>query len=494
MPKRAVVIGGGFGGLAGALRARAKGYDVTLVDKLDRLGGRAYVYNRNGFIFDAGPTIITAPFLLDELFALFNRDVRDYMELRPVEPWYRIRFDDGSVFNYGGTLEEMTEEIRRFSPEDVDGYHRLLARTKRIFDIGFVKLGDQPFHNPLSMLKITPHLFTLSSWVSVYGLVKKYIKNDKLRQVCSFHPLLVGGNPFSTTCIYALIHYLERAWGVHFAMGGTGSVVAGLEKLMREEGIDIQLGAEVDEIEVSKRTVSGVRLKDGRTLPADTVICNGDAPFVYKPLIKPENRRKWSDRALNRMQYSMGLFVIYFGATKQYPDLAHHMILLGPRYQGLLEDIFDRKTLSDDFSLYLHAPTRTDPSMAPPGCETFYVLAPVPNLQGEVDWSVEGDRFRDRIFDYLDATVCPGLKQHLVEDFYVTPEHFHDTLNTLHGTGFSVEPRFTQSAYFRFHNKSEDVGNLYFVGAGTHPGAGMPGVLTSAKVVERLLPNGNGKA
>lgn len=488
MAKKAVVVGGGFGGLASALRTRAAGYDVTLVDKLDQLGGRAYAYQRNGFVFDAGPTIITAPFLIEELFALFGRDVRDYVNMVPVEPWYQVRFHDGRIFNYGGTIDDMLDQIRQFEPADVDGYLKLLDRTKRIFEVGFEQLGDQPFHDPRAMLKIIPHLFTLSSWVSVHGLVRKYIKNEYLRQVCSFHPLLVGGNPFTTTCIYSLIHFLERKWGVHFAMGGTGAVVSGLEKLMNEVGIEIRTSTEVDEIEVKNRQVSGVRTKAGETLPADAVICNADAPAVYKHLIAPQHRRKWTDRAVEKMRYSMGLFVLYFGATRQYPDLAHHIILLGKRYKELLADIFDRKILADDFSLYLHAPTRTDPSLAPPGCETMYVLSPVPNLQGDVDWSQVGPAYRDKIVDFLDSTVCPELKQHITEDFFVTPEHFKGTLNTLHGTGFSIEPTFTQSAYFRFHNKSEDVGNLYFVGAGTHPGAGMPGVLTSAKVVERLLP------
>jgi phytoene desaturase len=478
--------------MAAALRARARGYDSLLVDKLDMLGGRASVHRRNGYVFDAGPTIVTAPFLLEELFALFDRRIEDYVEIREVHPWYRIRFEDGSVFNYGGTLEQQLEEIRKFEPADVDGYLKLLERTKKIFEIGFMKLGDQPFHRPSAMLKIVPHLFTLESWVSVYGLVERYIRNDKLRRVCSFHPLLVGGNPFTTTCIYSLIHYLEREWGVHFAMGGTGAIVAALQKLMDEVGVEVRLNTEVEEILVQNGSARGARFRDGQTVPADMVICNADAPFVYKHLIAPEHRRKWTDRNIERMQYSMGLFVLYFGTTKTYPDLAHHMILLGKRYKELLADIFDRKVLSDDFSLYLHAPTRTDPSMAPPGCETFYVLSPVPNLQGEIDWEKSGPEYRDKVVEYLDQTVVPGLKEHITEDFYVTPQHFLGNLNTLHGTGFSVQPTFRQSAYFRFHNKSEDVGDLYFVGAGTHPGAGMPGVLTSAKVVDRLL-GGNGE-
>jgi phytoene desaturase len=492
MGQSAIVIGGGFGGLAAAARLRARGYDTTLVEKLDQLGGRATVYRRNGYVFDAGPTIITAPFLFEELFALFGKRLEDYVDIQPVYPWYRIRFEDGDVFNYGGTLEQQLEEVRRIEPADVDGYRKLLARTQKIFEVGFEQLGDQPFHNPLTMVKIIPHLFTLESWVSVYGLVKRYIKSPKLRQVCSFHPLLVGGNPFSTTCIYTLIHYLERKWGVHFAMGGTGAMVTALQRLLEEEGVDIRLSSPVEQILVEQRNVSGVRLASGEELKAQTVVCNADAPWVYKNLLASEHRRKWTDRAVERMKYSMGLFVWYFGTKRTYPELAHHTILLGPRYRGLLDDIFNRKILADDFSLYLHAPTRTDPALGPEGCETFYVLAPVPNLQGEINWATEGPALRERVGQYLEDTLIPGLSANLTEDFYVTPEHFRDQLNTLHGTGFSVEPTFTQSAYFRFHNKSEDVRNLYFVGAGTHPGAGMPGVLTSAKVLDRLIPAVNG--
>ncbi len=492
MSRKAVVIGSGFGGIAAALRVRARGYDVTLVEKLDTLGGRARVFERNGFIYDAGPTIITAPFLIDELFALFDRKTEDYVNIVPVEPWYRIRFDDGDVFDYGGTLEDMEAQIRKFEPNDVPGYHELLKHTQQMFEIGYVKLGDQPFHNPFAMIGLVPYLLKLQCWKSVYGMVSRYIKDDKLRRVCSFHPLLVGGNPFTTTCIYSLIHYLERKWGVHFAMGGTGAVVRGLAKLMSEVGVDVRLSSEVEQIDVQSRKVSGVRLTSGETLPADIVVCNADAPFVYKHLIAPQHRRTWTDRKIERLRYSMGLFVLYFGATRTYPDLAHHTILLGERYKGLLEDIFERKKLSQDFSLYLHAPTRTDPSMAPEGCETFYVLAPVPNLQGDTDWEQVGPRYRDQVVKYLEDTVCPDLSQHITEDFYVTPNYFLNDLNTLHGAGFSIEPCFTQSAYFRFHNKSEDVNGLYFVGAGTHPGAGMPGVMTSAKVVDRLLSGANG--
>lgn len=487
--EKAIVVGGGFGGLGAALRARKKGYDVTLIDKQDRLGGRGYVYRRNGFVFDAGPTVITAPFLLEELFELFGKRIADYVDIRPIYPWYRIRFHDGTWFDYGGTLEQTLEQIRQIEPADVDGYLKLLEKTKKIFEIGFVELGDKPFLDPGSMLKIVPHMVSLSSHRTVWSNTSKYIKNDKLRRVFSFQPLLVGGNPFTTTSIYSLIYYLERNWGVHFAMGGTGAIIDALGELMEEEGIEIRLNETVEEVLVEHGRAVGVRLAGGEELRSDVVICNAEAAYLYKRMIAPEHRRKWTDRRVDRMKYSMGLFVLYFGATRTYPDLAHHTILLGDRYEGLLTDIFDKKILPDDFSLYLHAPTRTDPSMAPPGCEAFYVLSPVPNLQGDVDWSETGPHYAERIIDYLDRTVCPDLKQHLTEQFFVAPDHFKNHLLTEYGTGFSVQPLLTQSAYFRFHNRSEDIENLYLVGAGTHPGAGMPGVLCSAKVLEHVLPS-----
>ena len=528
MPPKAIVIGAGFGGLAAAARLRARGYDVTVVDKQTQAGGRATAYHRDGYTFDAGPTVVTAHFLFDELFALFGKKREDYIEFREVYPWYRIGFADGTFFDYGGTLEQTLAEIRKIEPADCDGYLRLLEHTKRIFDVGFTQLGDQPFDTIWSMVKVAPELVTLGTWRTVWQMACKYMTNDKLRRVFSFQPLLVGGNPFNTTSIYSLIHYLEREWKVHFAMGGTGAIVSGIVKLLEEEGVTFRLGEEVkrivvnkfDELDLSTRRargfkerplmVKGVVLADGERIPlngtsddmdaehdtvdaGDVVVCNADAPAVYKHLIAPEHRPKWTDKKIEKLKYSMGLFVWYFGTKKQYPEVAHHTILLGERYAEHLREMFDLKQLAlDDFSTYLHRPTATDPSMAPPGCDSFYVLCPVPNLQGNVDWKTMGPKYRDLILDDLERRLLPGLRENLAVDFFVTPEHFRDNLNALHGTGFSIQPTFGQSAYFRFHNKSEDVANLYFVGAGTHPGAGMPGVLCSAKVLERVLPPGRG--
>ena len=492
MPENAIVIGGGFGGIAAALRLRKRGYAVTLIDKQDKLGGRAYVYHRNGFVFDAGPTVITAPFLIDELFELFGKNREDYVKLVPLYPWYRIQFADGIRFNYGGTLEQTLDEIRKIEPADADGYLKLLAHARKIFDVGFTQLGDKPFSTIWSMVKVAPQLISLGTWRSVWQMTCKYIKNEKLRRVFSFQPLLIGGNPFATTSIYSLIQHLEREWGVHFAMGGTGAIVAALQKLMREAGIKILLDTEVSRILLDARSsedrVNAVRIRDGDKLSADIVVCNADAPFVYKRLLDDALQSgRGAQSRLNRLKYSMGLFVLYFGTRKKYDEVVHHTILLGQRYRELLKEMFDDHKLEiKDFSLYLHRPTATDPSMAPRGCDAFYVLCPVPNLQGQIDWKITGPQYRELILDYLELMLLPDLRKHIVEDFYVTPEHFRDNLNTLHGTGFSIQPTFRQSAYGRFHNKS-DIAGLYFVGAGTHPGAGLPGVLCSAKVLENVL-------
>ncbi|MEM1203002.1 MAG: phytoene desaturase family protein [Acidobacteriota bacterium] len=490
----ALVIGAGFGGLAAALRLRARGYDVTVIDRQDQAGGRAAVHRRAGYTFDAGPTIITAPFLIDELFDLFGRRSEDYVTLRSLEPWYRIRFDDGRHLDYSGDMETMLDEIRRFEPRDVDGYRRMLQLTEKIYKVGFEQLGDQPFHRLSTMTRLIPALGRLRSDRSVYRQTAHFIRHPLLRQALSFHPLLVGGNPFTTTSIYSLIHYLERTGGVHFAMGGTAALVEGLVRLLDEQGVSWRLGETVETILTEgppgggrRARAAGVRLASGETLRADLVVANADAPFVYRNLVPAEHRRKWSNPRIDSRKYSMGLFVLYFGATRTYPHLAHHEILLGPRYRGLINDIFERQHLAEDMSLYLHAPTRTDPSLAPPGCESMYALVPVPNLQADIDWSVTGPELRDRLVERLSQTVCPDLERHIVEDFYVTPENFRGDLLSHFGAGFSVQPVLTQSAWFRFHNRSEELRDLYLVGAGTHPGAGVPGVLTSAKVLDRLL-------
>lgn len=484
---RTVVIGAGLGGLAAAIRLRARGHQVLVLEAMDQPGGRAAVFRRDGFTFDAGPTVITAPYLIQELFTLAGRDWRDYLELLPVDPFYRIMFADGTTFDYTGDEERLLAQIREFEPRDVEGYRRLAAHAERIFDIGYTQLADVPFGRAWDMIRIIPQMIRLGNHRSVYGQVARYLRDERLRQAFSFQPLLVGGNPFRVTSIYLLIHWLERKWGVWFARGGTTEIVQALVRLLEEMGGELRLRSPVREIAVAGGRVSGVYTEDGEHIPADVVVANGDPAHVYGSLIPPQHRGRNHQRALDRRKFSMGLFVGYFGTDRTYPELAHHTIILGPRYKELLGDIFDRKILADDFSLYLHAPTRTDPALAPPGHEGFYVLSPVPNNLSGIDWSVEGPRYFDRILDHLEERVLPGLREHLVTSFHVTPDYFRETLRSTHGAGFGIEPRLSQSAYLRFHNRSRDVGGLYFVGAGTHPGAGVPGVLSTAKVLERLI-------
>ncbi len=485
---RIVVIGSGFGGLAAAIRLRAQGHDVTVLEQRDQPGGRAYVYRQDGFTFDAGPTIITAPWLIDDLFALTGRHTADYVSLVPIDPFYRIRFEDGSVFEYSGDREALLREVRRFSPADEAGYEAFTRQSRAVFDTGMA-LIDKPFGRARDMLAVLPDLVRLRADRSVAALAERHLKDERLRQVFSFHPLLVGGDPFATTSIYALIHHLEREWGVWFAMGGTGALVRALVRLLEEMGGRLQLSTRAAEILVDDRTrrATGVRLADGSVLAADAVVSNADVAFTYTKLVAPRHRRRNTDARYARLDYSMSLFVLYFGTDRRYEEMAHHEILMGPRYRGLLRDVFHAKKLADDFSLYLHRPTATDPSLAPPGCDAWYVLSPVPHLGGPTDWRTAAGPYRDRIIQYLEERYLPGLSRHIVTARHIDPLHFRDTLSSHLGSAFSVQPTLTQSAWFRPHNQSEDIPNLFFAGAGTHPGAGIPGVLSSGKIVADLI-------
>ncbi len=486
--RHAVVIGSGFGGLAAAVRLGARGWRVTVLEKNDQPGGRARVFREGGFTFDAGPTVVTAPFLFEELWSLCGKRMSDDIDMRPVTPFYRIRFDDGAVFDYTGDAAAMRREVAKLSPGDVEGYERFVAMSERIFKVGFEALAHVPFGTWSSMLKIAPDMVQLESYRTVYGLVAKFVKDERLRQVMSFHPLLVGGNPFSTTSIYTLIAFLERKWGVHFPMGGTGALVSGLVKLIEGHGNAVRLNSEVRRILIEGGRAVGVELEDGEKIRADAVVSNADSAWTYRYLVDPAHRRAWTDRRIERARYSMSLFVWYFGTKRKYEDVAHHTILLGPRYKELLHDIFERKVLADDFSLYLHRPTATDPSLAPDGCDAFYVLSPVPHLDSGVDWRAKAEPYRKAVERYLSRTVMPGLADEVVASRTLTPREFHEDLLSIKGAAFGMEPVLTQSAYFRPHNKSEDIEGLYLVGAGTHPGAGMPGVLSSARVLDTVLP------
>ncbi len=488
MAKKIIVIGSGFGGLASALRMRAKGYDVTLLEKHADIGGRARVFKKDQFTYDGGPTVITAPYLFEELFSLFGKKISDYVKIVPLDLWYRFVFNNGETFDYNGNSKSMEKQIKKFSAEDYKGYKRLVNFTEKIFDKGFTDLADKPFNNLVFMLKQVPALLKLKSYKSVYSLVSNYISHEKLRKVFSMHPLLVGGNPFSTTSIYTLILFLEKKWGIHYSMGGTGSVVKALEKLMKEENIKIIKNAEVTEILTKNKSVTAVKINNSEVINCDYIICNSDPPNVYENLIKSKDNYSFLfKQKMKRMDYSMGLFVYYFGSKKKYENVAHHTIYFGESYEKHLDKIFEKKTLSEDISYYLHRPSATDPNMAPEGQDAFYVLVPVPNNLSKINWSNEGNKFKNLILDKMDKSVLPGIKGNVVSDFYLTPDYFEKDLATLHGSGFSIQPKFSQSAYFRFHNQSEIFNNLYFVGAGTHPGAGMPGVLSSAKVLDKLF-------
>ena len=483
-----IVIGSGFGGIAAALRLKAKGHKVTLIEKHPDLGGRARVFRKNGFIFDGGPTVITAPYLINELFELFKKNPKDYIKLSPLKVWYQFVFEDKSKFNYSGNENEMKAQIKELNKEDVKGYEKLVNFTKKIFDKGFTELADIPFDKPFVMMQQLPSLLKLKSYKSVYSLVSSYIKNEKLRRMLSMHPLLVGGNPFTTTSIYGLILYLEKKWGIHYSMGGTGNIIKGFEKLMNEVGIKVIKGNEVTKILSKNNKITGIQLDNHDYIDANNVICNADPPAVYEKLLDEKNDNsflfKWKKK---RMEYSMGLFVYYFGTKKIYDNVEHHTIKFGSKYKEHLDDIFDKKKLNNDISYYLHRPSATDKSMAPEGNDCFYVLVPVPNNQSGIDWSIEGDKMKKLIIDKMENDLMPNLRNNIVEDFYLTPDYFEKDLNTKFGSGFSIQPKFTQSAYFRFHNKSEIYDGLYFVGAGTHPGAGVPGVLSSAKVLDKIL-------
>ncbi len=484
----AVVIGSGFGGLAAAIRLGAKGYRVTILEKLDAPGGRAYVYRQDGFTFDAGPTIVTAPFLFEELWKLCGRKMSDDVTLVPVSPFYRIRFQDGSHFDYSGDPNAMRREIARFSPDDVDGYDAYMKASEEIFKVGFERLGDVPFSHWTDMARIAPEMIKLSSYRSVFSLVSKFFRDERLRVVFSFHPLLIGGNPFTASSIYCLIAFLERRWGVHFALGGTGRLVEGLVGLIEGQGGRLRCNEEVREIIVRNGVACGVRLASGETIDANFVVSNADSAWTYRHLLPASVRSRWTDKRIERARYSMSLFVWYFGTRRKYDDVPHHTILLGPRYRELLTDIFERKVLASDFSLYLHRPTATDPSLAPDGCDAFYVLSPVPHLQSGTDWSVMAEKYRRAIARELGNTMLPDLENQIVSSRLLTPQDFQDRLSSFRGAAFGLEPILTQSAWFRPHNKSEDIANLYLVGAGTHPGAGLPGVLSSARVLDSLVP------
>jgi phytoene desaturase len=486
--RTAAVIGAGFGGLALAIRLQSAGIATTVFEKRDKPGGRAYVYEQDGFKFDGGPTVITDPDCLDQLWALSGRRREDYVEFLPVAPFYQLCWEDGHRFDYANDQAEIDAQIRAISPEDVEGYRKFLAYSEDLFHEGYEKLGTVPFLNFWSMIKAAPQLMRLESHRSVYSKVSQFIKHDHLRQAFSFHSLLVGGNPFETSSIYALIHALERRGGVWFAKGGTGALIRAMVKLLEDLGGKVHLSAEIDRIDTEGHRATAIVLRDGSRHPFDQVASNADVVHTYKHMLRDTQRGESNGKSLEKRRFSMSLFVIYFGLKRQHPELRHHMVLFGPRYRELIRDIFKADGLADDFSLYLHTPSVTDDSLAPPGQSAHYVLSPVPHLgTADIDWAVEGPKYRDRILKYLNDRYIPGLLEDLVSVHHITPFEFRDDLNSHLGSAFSIEPILTQSAWFRPHNRDDVIPNLYIVGAGTHPGAGIPGVVGSAKATAGLM-------
>ena len=485
--KQAAVIGAGFGGLALAIRLQSAGIATTLIEGRDKPGGRAYHWKKDGYTFDAGPTVITDPACLKELWALTDADMAADVELMSVSPFYRLSWPDGTTFDYANDDAALMREIAAIEPEDVSGYLHFLDYSAGVYAEGYQRLGHVPFLDFKTMVRAAPALAKHEAWRSVYSIVSRYVKNEKLRQAFSFHTLLVGGNPMATSAIYALIHKLERDGGVWFPRGGTNALVDGMVRHFERLGGTVRLGDPVDEIETLGDLVTGIRTQSGWSERFDAVASNADIVHSYRLLRHSSRGRREADR-LGRKRFSPSLFLVHFGVRGAFPDVPHHMVLFGPRYEGLLADIFDRGVLSRDFSLYLHHPTVTDPSLAPPGCSTFYALAPVPHLgKLPVDWAELGPLYRDRILDHLEARLMPGLSDRIETCFHYTPTDFETDLNAHLGSAFSLEPLLTQSAWFRVHNRDDAIPNLYFVGAGTHPGAGIPGVVGSAKATAGLM-------
>jgi phytoene desaturase len=487
--KKSIVIGAGFGGLALAIRLQSAGIDTIIVEGRDKPGGRAYHWEKDGFTFDAGPTVITDPPCLQELWALSGRDMAGDIELMPVTPFYRLNWPDGTNFDYSNDNISLKSEIAKLNPQDVAGYDRFLEYSEGVYREGYLKLGSAAFLDFSSMIKAAPALMKYQAWRSVYSIVSKYVKNEKLREALSFHTLLVGGNPMNTSAIYALIHTIEKQGGVWFAKGGTNQLVAAMVKHFERLGGELRLGDPVDEILTLGDRVTGVRTKSGWSGEADAVASNADIMHSYKDLLSTNRRGPRVAASLARKSFSPSLFVLHFGIKGTWPGIPHHMILFGPRYKGLLDDIYSHGVLPKDFSLYLHHPTVTDPGLAPEGCSTFYVLAPVAHLgKAPLDWDGEvGELLKERILDEIEKRLIPDIRSRLMTCFHYAPTDFGRDLNAHLGSAFSLEPVLWQSAWFRTHNRDDAIKNLYFVGAGTHPGAGIPGVVGSAKATAKLM-------
>jgi phytoene desaturase len=489
MGKKIVIIGGGFGGLSAAIRLLSKGYDVTIFEKLDKPGGKAYVFEKDGCKFDAGPTIITAPFLFEELFSLSDRNIVDYVPLKELDPFYKIFDDTGKSFEYRKDIDALEEQISNLNYDDIEGYRKFIEHTKPIFEKYFVELGEKPFLKYSDMLKIIPGFLWLKSYKSVYNYISTYIENEFLRKCLSFQPLLAGGNPCNDSSIYTMVHYLERRWGVHYVEGGTGALVKALEKLIIELGGKIEYNTEVKEILTEGRKVTGVRINSRKFVEADHIIANSDTAYTYINMINPNALQKYHASVIDKMKHSMSLFVVYFSTSKDYSDsqFSQHNIVLAEKYSEMIKEILPGEKLSEDFPLYVYMPTKHDHTVAPAGESLFYAFSPAPNLKTNINWNKISDIYSEKIIDFLDHNYLPDLKRNIKIKFYTNPLYFRNTYNCYLGSVFSFQPVLSQLGYYRPHNRSEEFDNLYLVGAGTHPGAGLSGVLLSAKIAEKLI-------
>ncbi len=487
MMKRAVVIGAGLGGLATAIRLAATGQlDVTLLERNPGPGGRAGFFEVEGYHFDAGPTLITEPMLLEDLWQSAGRNVHDDVELIPLDPYYRVYFADGSTIDYSGDMAAMAAQIEALAPGDGQGYRDLLKWAGDVYDNGFMDMGRQPFMRLQDVVGAVPGLALSRAWLSAYTRAGQFVKDERIHQMFSFHPLFIGGNPRRASAIYMVIPYIEKHGGVFYAKGGTASIVQAMETLFTELGGKVVYNADVTELCTDKRRVIGAKLVDGTEYPAEVVVSNADIATTYREMLPGVTRHKYTDRKLDSMKYSMSAFLFYGGVKRKYPNLEVHNVVLG-EYDRLLTDIFDKKVIPENPAYYIYMPSRVDPDMAPEGSESFYVLAPVPHLTDNIDWSVEKMRFRDRLLGILEAWGMPGLTENLVVERIVTPDDFARRFRAYRGNAFAFEPRLLQSAYWRPHNRSEEVDGLYFVGAGTHPGAGVPGVIMGAEIAAKLV-------
>lgn len=486
--KSIVVVGGGFGGLAEAIRLQARGYQVTLLEKRDQVGGRAYQLIKDGYTFDMGPSLITAPHIIEDVFAVAGKKMRDYIEVKPLDPFYRIYFHDGSHMDYTGEPEKMKREMAKYSQHDADNYDAFMDAVKPIYDAVITEgLGATAFADWNGFVKFVPRALRLGALTPVYKFASKYFEHEYNRFAFSFHPLFIGGSPFRAPSIYIMIPYLEKNGGVWYSTGGMYSLVKAFAKIFEELGGTIRTNCNVTKILVTNGKVSGVEVGT-EVVSANAVVCNSDVPFTYLNLIDNVHRKKWTDRKVKKLHMTMSCYLLYIGTNKQFPELQHHTLILSERYEELVKDIFDRKVLADDFSLYLHVPTRTDPSMAPPGCESMYLLVPVPHLGAKIDWKKMGPVFKERILSFLEIDFgMTGLRDSIEVLEQFTPLDFQSELSSYQGSAFAIEPRLSQSALFRPQNRDQDIQHLYFVGAGTHPGGGVPGVLLSAEATEKCI-------